>query len=744
MSDTELTPNPEPIPGPFPRPIPEPFPGPFPRPEPFPWPLPDPEPIPRPPDWWRCLRLGPVSGRYEGEMTVPTAGRYALDLRMDIDPRYVNSPVIDRISGDFYQVYRFALPGRPPIMWRVYRESWIVDRPQANWSRCHVDITGTVRFWKGVHPTTNIRVRIRWGASTPAGPAEVTFTEAGGDTSSYSCARKSDCVRDMTLEVDVCQSVNSEPVLPSYDTHWHNTRPADLPQRVLTIEESFREAGISASIRPDRTIIDDSAPEFSSWSVAELHDAMETHFSQYPGTWPKWQMWGLLAGRFESAGVAGIMFDAAAAYGGAGEPPDRQGFAVFRNHVWFNNLVEGVPANQNQAGAMRDYLYTWVHEAGHAFNLLHSWNKNRPDSLSWMNYPWRYDNRNGAGSFWSNFRFRFDNEELIHLRHGDRASVIMGGDPWASGGHLEDSSGAFAQLVGDAPIEFLLRSKEFFEFMEPVVVEFRLRNCLSDLPLDLDTRLNPEYGGVIVYIQRPDGRIAEHAPVFCKLGTPDIQTLQPRSEATQGPDRYSEHVFLSYGGSGFNFDEPGEYLVRAVYQGVGDVLIPSNIHRVRVGRPFSRDEERIAQDFFSYETGMSLYLGGSSSAFLKKGMDTLEAVADRYQQTAAGAQICLVLAHNLERPFFHIEKGKLAKTRSSSPTDALALTARAAEQQKRDETTFTNIGYHELCRTRANLMLAMGEKADAKKELRTLVQNLKKRGVNQSVLDQIEADAENL
>ena len=32
---------------------------------------------------------------------------------------------------------------------------------------------------------------------------------------------------------------------------------------------------------------------------------------------------------------------------------------------------------------------------------------------------------------------RFDDEELVHIRHGDRSAVIMGGDDWGSGGHLE-------------------------------------------------------------------------------------------------------------------------------------------------------------------------------------------------------------------------------------------------------------------------------------------------------------------
>jgi len=129
---------------------------------------------------------------------------------------------------------------------------------------------------------------------------------------------------------------------------------------------------------------------------------------------------------------------------------------------------------------MRKFLYTYVHEMGHAFNFLHSWDKNRPDSLSWMNSDWKYDNRNGANSFWGNFRMRFDDEELLHMRHGDRAAVIMGGDPWASGGQLEAPPRSMADQVGETPVELLVRSKGYFQFMEPVNVELRLRNT-SDL-----------------------------------------------------------------------------------------------------------------------------------------------------------------------------------------------------------------------------------------------------------------------
>lgn len=731
MKDTRLTPNPDPNPGPTPIPSPQPFPDPFPK----------PEPIPLPPDWWRCLRLGGISGRYEGEMSSPNAGKYALDLRVDIDIRHANSPVMSRISGDIYQVYNFTWFGHT-FKWRVYRESWIVDNPTVTWSRCSVVVTGSVRYWKGVHILTNVQVVIPWGMGK-IGSAEVTFSTVMGISSSkYSCEKKSNTFREVTLEVDVCQSVNKAPILPTCNTCAHPNRPADLPCRTLTIEEAYAEAGIDITINPTHTIINDSATQFNTWSPAELHDAMELYFSQYPGTWPKWQMWCLLAGSFDNSGVAGIMFDAAAAYGGAGEVPERQGCAVFRNHSWFNDLVSS-PTTNVQNAAMRKLLYCYVHEMGHAFNLLHSWDKGRPDALSWMNYDWKYDARNGTNTFWDNFRFKFDDEELIHMRHGDYASVIMGGDPWASGGHMEAPPGAMADQMGKVPIELLVRSKSYFRFLEPVIVELRIKN-ITNLPLQLDTELHPEFGGVIIYISRPDGQILEYAPILCKIATHELTALKPKNDAIEGEDRHSQNIFLSYGAYGHYFDTPGDYLVRAVYQGAGDVLVFSPVHRLRVGHPVSQEENRIAQDFFTYQAGMALYLNGSSSPFLEKGMATLQDMADRFKESPVGASVSLALAQNLARPFFRIEKKKLVEYRPANPKEALVHTAQALEQQKRDESTFTNITYHELHRTRANLLVAMDKKTEAKKELNTLVKDLRERGVNKPILDRIEAYTKSL
>ena len=704
-------------------------------------------PFPFPVDWWRCLRNGPVSGRYEGEMTGPTPGRQLLELRVDIDPRYANSPVTNRVSGDLYDVYQFRLPGRPPIAWRVYRESWIVDRPTVTWARCSVRVTGAARYWKGTHPRTDLTIDIPWGTFTAAGPASVVLSPAGGTAHSFSCARRSDCFREINLEIDIASSINRVPLLPAYDTHLHGDRPANLPRRVLSIEEAYREAGIGVNIRADRTVIDDSAPEFARWSPAELHDALETNFSQIGGSWPRWELWGLMAGEFDNPLVGGVMFDAAAAFGGAGMPPERQGFAVFRSHSWFERLPAGVPADATEAEALRKWLYVWVHEAGHAFNFLHSWDKNRPDSLSWMNYDWRYDNRNGGGSFWRNFQMRFDDDELIHLRHGDRAAVIMGGDPWASGGHIEAPPGAehlqappsaFATAEGTVPLELLVRSREFFEFLEPVAIEFRLRNLL-DVPVVVDARLNPSYGGLLVFIRRPDGRVVQYDPVMCQLGVEMPLLLQAAGTGPEGADRYSESVFLTYGQYGFYFDQPGEYLVRAVYQGAGDLLVPSAVHRLRVGHPMSRDADRLAQDYFSYQVGMNLYLGGSASRHLGSGLDVLKTVAERFENDVAGAKAAITVARSEADSFFRLsaDERTMVKAQAADPEAALARTDAALDFFRRTPANALNLEYHRLVRERAGWHDRIGDMRGARRELATLGDDLAERGVKEVVLRDI-------
>ncbi|HEV7880800.1 hypothetical protein [Bradyrhizobium sp.] len=687
-----------------------------------------------------------VSGLYQGEMMLPQPGRFELELRVDIDPRNLISPVMNRVSGDLFQVTRTNLPGQPPQISRTYIESWIVDRPVVTPSTDHIDVTGTVRFWVGTHAATTVALRISWPGSPPAVGAEATFTETGRATRKYSCRRISDSFRNVSIEVDVCASINTSPLLPNYDTSWHDDHPADLPHRVLTVESAYEEAGVHVTISPDHTVIDDSAAAFRSWTTAELHDAMETHFSQIGGTWPNWKIWGLMAGTFEDSLVGGIMFDAAAAGTGA-TGSERQGFAVFRKHEWFDDLVTETPQNQKQAEAARQFLYTWVHEAGHAYNFLHSWDKGRPDSLSWMNYDWRYEQRNGERTFWKRFAFRFDDDELIHLRHGNRAAVIMGGDPWSSGSHLEAPNLSMTQIEGKAALELIVRSKGYFDLMEPVLVELRLRNLLSDAAVMIDKRLQPEYGGVAIYIQKPDGQVIQYDPVICAVGGSEMLSLAAAGTAEQGRDRYSREIFLSYGSSSFYFDQPGDYRIRAVYQGPGDVLIPSEAHRIRIGAPVSKEIDRKAQDYFTDDVGLTLYLQGSRSPHLEKGVDVLKGLADQYKDTALGAKIAVTLANGVSKPFYRMpdaQSKKMVRTSEADPEQALKMTESALNVYRNDDDKSSNLGYSRIVQRRADYHEEAGNPGQAKQELETLAQDLSARGANAPTVERYQRRADQL
>jgi hypothetical protein len=300
-----------------------------------------------------------------------------------------------------------------------------------------------------------------------------------------------------------------------------------------------------------------------------------------------------------------------------------------------------------------------------------------------------------------------------------------------------------AETVGHTPIELRVRSKGYFAFMEPVLIELRIRNT-SDLALELDSQLQPEYGNVVIYIQRPDGRILQYVPVMYKLATPNFQILEVGQQGIEGADRHSQNVFVSYGKHGHYFDSPGQYLVRAIFHGAGDLLITSPVHRLRIAHPLSREEERMAQDYFSHEAGLALYLDGSSSPFLQEGMSTLQAMTDRFRSSPVGALLSLVLARNLGEAFHRIENGRVVRYREAKPEEALALTEQALGQQERDRTTFTNLTYHELRRSRAELMLSMGEREAARQELWSLVRVLERQGVNEPILDEIRAYANSL
>ncbi len=687
-----------------------------------------------------------VSGTYEGNSISPDTDERIV-LRVDVDARSPHSPVLHRLSADIFRVHRWSWGGRS-FTWSTYQRSWIVDSVTLGWDGSTRVASGTIRNWSGGISMHSVEVRIPVQNRRVGSPVEVRVRNRRTKqiARTFHCTRTSRAFRNVRLEVAVCDSVNNEPILPTCNTHAPSDRPTELAERNMTLASAFDEAGVHLDIPDAFTVIDDSAPQFTTWSNAELHDAMETHFSRYAvgGAWPKWDLWGILCGRHDRAGLAGIMFD----WSATGQPPERQGFALFRNHWWFNNVPSGEPTTQTQARALRDYLFTWIHEAGHAFNFVHSWDKGRADSLSWMNYPQNVTN------FWNDFLLEFDEEELLHLRHGNRASVIPGGEAWATGLHLEDHGHATNLMPpeGEMPLEFRVRSAGYVDFLEPVEVEFRLRNT-SPFPWEAAADLRPEAGYVSVDVQKPSGQIVHHHPLLCELGPHETRTLQPQG-SEPGTDRFSQTVSLVFGKGGFIFAEPGEYHIRATYHDPMGVSFPSAVHALRVGNPAGREEDRMASDVFTRDVGLAMYLDGSSAPALKGAMDVLREVADRFTDSLAGVHAALTVAKAEARSHFRLEeeeKGKeeeerprLTLSHAPDPEEVLKVTQQAARLLAGLEGAAVNLLHHELVRDRAHALVSAGRPGEGRKEVRSLRRTLQKRGVNAPVLEEIERFAVSL
>jgi hypothetical protein len=362
-----------------------------------------PAPIPTPPIPIPLIRRA-GSGRYRGRL-----GGFELELRVDVD----RVRPMRKVSGDFYSISGGTV---------TYFGSFIVDNPVITITTAQVTCRGLGRFtFSAGAPVVQVTIPRRFIFQPPASAQVQFFTQAGSPGATYTCAFESVYFRTVQLETDSISDVTT-PVFNTYNT---GALPSGGPARNLSVASAYAEAGIDMRPTTGTNVIDISvAGANTTWSDAELHAAMERHFTLFRNV-PQWAVWLVVAQNHDfGPGLLGIMFDQLG--------PQRQGCAVFHRGLG------GTTPQQ-----LRLQLQTYVHELGHCFNLLHSFQKSlaippgvdRPNSLSWMNYPWLYP-LGGEAAFWANFPFQFDDGEIIHLRHAFRNNIVIGGNPFRVGSGL--------------------------------------------------------------------------------------------------------------------------------------------------------------------------------------------------------------------------------------------------------------------------------------------------------------------
>lgn len=700
------------------------------------------------------LRPKPISGTYKNKD--PAVDNTILELRVDVDGRRPQQ----RISGDVFKQRGFKFfddfilsPGQQfqryeqigqaqwiPFFFRSYEYSFIVEQVTRTEENGFAILQGPIIYYNDparTDETIEIEIK-RVSIFSKAANAVVRFYKSGLLIRSYCLPKISQYFRTVTLEIDRFQGTSFPPTVNT-DI---DPSPEDLPAQDVSTTSIFRNAGIDMQVIEDDLLDDPDGPDIgNNWDEGELHDLMEDRFDRFANTL-QWNTYGVVVPRFGdpgyNSGYYGTMFD----WGGwqAGDSYFRQGAAIAEDAI--RGRVSGTLYDSN-AEKERLILQTFCHEIGHSFNLPHTWQRSvNADSASdsFMNYPWGYTGGTGGESaFWSNFRWEFDDVELIWMRHQDRNDVIFGGNDWI-GNNLSIYMEPEAE-ISNAPFKLELGAPPVVDFAEPVRLEIKLTN-ISNAPRIVVDRLDPEDHFITLYIRRPNGELVRYVPPVHRLKVPgDLVELKP-GESIQAS------ALVSFGARGHQFEQPGEYKVRAYYGRSEEAAIVSKACRLRVSAPTTRQDEELAYLLFEPNTAKYLYFDGSER--YPDVASKLEEAVRKYGKTnpLVVRHIRAALGKHASRSFKRVEtkKGKrVVVARKPKLREAIAhLQHVVAELPKTKETRVDDSRYAQLAGLLAECQASAGKAEDAGETLDLSVRYLNEHNADTRIVDELEAQVKKL
>ena len=437
------------------------------------------------------------------------------------------------------------------------------------------------------------------------------------------------------FEYDRVSDVPAADATTVVSTCAHPNRPATIACENLSLETVYRRAGFNVrKSGSDSAIPVDDAGANTTWSDAEMHDAMQAYWSRFSNT-AQWSMWVMFARLHDNGnGLGGVMFDDIG-------PNHRQGTAIFSD-----SFISQAPVGDANPAAWVERMRFWTaaHEMGHGFNLAHSWQKSlgapygnpwlptladEPEARSFMNYP--YNVSGGESSFFSDFEYRFSDNELVFMRHAPAKFVQMGNADW-----FEDHG--FEQPAQVQPSAFTLelrtnKTDTVFEFLEMINLELKLTNVSGQTRL-LEAATLKEYQNMVIIIKRDGMPARQWLPYAYYVRDSKMAAID------HGQSLY-DSLLLSAGKNGWDIAEPGGYTVQAMMT-INDETIVSNSLKLRVATPKTHGEEVCAQDLFAKEVGQVLTYGGSQ--FLESANTALEEVIVRLPKSNAARHAQMALA----------------------------------------------------------------------------------------------------
>ena len=608
----------------------------------------------------------PVSGLYErrelglGPGPGPTntlAPTIVESLRLDVDGWYPQMMA----SGSF------ASGGLTLFGGFVEWAATVEETPLGLWEGPIIGVWGD----KDLLPQRNVRIQAPDRGRLTVLPARLIVTFYGGApdvtrTLQYASAY----FRTAEIEWDTVEQATR---VTSFNTGSHPNRPASLPIETLTIPETFSRLGVDLQISPEEHIVPlsrsdspaDPVHPDDKWSDSELEDVMKVYWTRYKSQ-AQWAIWFLFAGLHENPDYRGIMFDHFGAY-------KRRGGAVF-NDWWLDKVGEG--DDHRDAQIRRRRFVTACHETGHCFDLIHSWETpasgwwplgGEPFARSFMNNP---EQSGGVEDFFSQFQYRFSDREIAFVRHAPEKFVEMGG-PYYGDSFSDAALPLFPTWTLEASVS---RSQRVFDFLEPVMLDVRLTNN-ADQPQVIDENILRHGDNLKLYVGRAGGMITELRPYAIACLAPRWRVLQPGESIVQS-------VFASAGARGWLISEPGPYELRVRLSTATAQAISRSLP-LRVATPCGRDEEVIAQDFFTDEVGRALALGGT--AVMQQANTVLERIANEMggNPAARHAQLALGLPKLKWRKVLRLKQGEAPFGSAAADGGTFALTRPEPEDARR-------------------------------------------------------------
>ncbi|YCK40772.1 hypothetical protein ACNF49_43955 [Actinomadura sp. ATCC 39365] len=658
---------------------------------------------------YRTPRL-PAAGRFDG-----TADDERVDLRIDL-----TGPV-PVISGDTFSVPDGA-----------YINSFVLQGGQA--VTLPATVSGTATF---AHPTQMPKISVQVDKLAPGGTAVLTRSTAD-DTSSittYTCTYVSRFLRTIDWEVDAM--AGTKPAA-QYATTTH-PRPAGLAKKIITVQSAFAEAGIE--LRTAGTVVNEVAVQEAGadlrWSDAELHAAMENNFSGHKNT-EQWKLWSFIATRHvDDDGTQGVMFDR--------EGSPRQGMAVFHTEMVMQQLA-----------GTRTELHTWVHELGHAFNLVHSWDKTiaKPPQplgprggygdLSWMNYEHKYQGPNGEqgeDAFWAAFAYQFTDNELRHLRHGFYRNVVMGGlglEVGVGGAYRLPLKEFALPPAGRSGLRLELYGRESFSHGEPVVTEIKLSLDGSTGQADAFPNLSPRGENLTILVTDPAGDIHPFRPIARHCGSPGRRvTLDAQSPALY------DSAYIGYGADGLTFPTPGTYRLRALCKVPDGSTVVSAERTIQISSPHNEQDRQAGDLLMGSQQGTLLALLGSDAPQLAEGNAALDELITAHPDHPLAVYAHMVKGTNAGRHFLTLGKDGIGVRPADTATSIEELGA--VVQTTLDPGTdagVDNITLNEAMRRLARAHARAGDLKQADVVLDQMVETFREKHVPPPVLATIAEQAE--